>query len=184
MSTFFTVSYVVLWVFVIGQSLILVGLVRMVYQLQQSGVGNESASAMAGKEAPPFDAIDLAGRPVHSTSFAGHLTALLFVSTTCPACVTTLAETNALRNKTNGNVVVICKAGHDDCRRFAQAHHLDLPVIADEDDQISKLYDVSSVPTAVLINAHGRIQSYGYPMREEMEQAFEQESQTIALEAA
>lgn len=184
MSAFFPISYVVLWVFVIAQSLILVGLVRIVYQLQQNGVGNGSADDMAGKEAPPFETVDLAGRVVQSTNFAGHLTALLFVSTTCSSCVTTLAETNALRNKTKGNVIVICKAGHDDCVRFAKAHSLDLPVIADADDQISKLYDVSSVPTAVLINARGRIQSYGYPLREEMEQAFDQESQTIALDAA
>lgn len=43
-----------------------------------------------------------------------------------------------------------------------------MPVIADEDDHVSRLYGISIVPTAVLINANNRIKSYGQPEREEL----------------
>jgi len=174
MSTPFYISYVALWILVIFQSLILLGLVRMVYQLQQNGatVGSSDGGMTSGQEAPRFSTVDLSGAPINSTSFAGRLTALLFVSPTCPSCTTTLHEMNALRHKANGNVIVICRAARDDCARLAEAHQLSMPVVADEDDQISRLFGISSVPAAILINANNRIQSYGYPLREELEEVF------------
>ncbi|HET8629148.1 MAG TPA: redoxin domain-containing protein [Thermomicrobiales bacterium] len=172
MSLPFYLSYAALWVIVILNTLLLLGVVRMVYQLQHSG---GDGKLKPGEEAPPFRAVDLAGTPVRSADFAGRLTALLFVSPTCPSCTTTLAEMDALRYKAQGNVIVICRAGRDDCARLAARHQLNVPTIADEDEEISRLFDISSVPTAVLINAGGRIQSYGNPMRgEDLEALFSQ----------
>lgn len=167
MSTPFYITYVALWILVIFQSLILLGLVRMIAQLQQS---NNSSGMMAGQEAPAFSVVDLAGRSISTKNFAGHLTALLFVSPTCPSCMTTLAELEAVNHKAQGNVIVICRAGRIDCAQFIEQYQLKIPVVADEDEQISRLYHISSVPTAVLINAQNRIQSYGQPLRENLEQ--------------
>ncbi len=174
MSTPFYISYVALWILVIFQSLVLLGLVRMVYQLQQRGAagGSSAGDITSGQEAPSFSSVDLSGVPINSTSFAGRLTALLFVSPTCPSCTTTLHELNALRHKAHGNVIVICRAAQDDCMRLAEVHQLNMPVVADEDDQISRLYGIAAVPTAVLINAHNQIQSYGQPVREELAEVF------------
>jgi len=174
MSTPFYLSYAALWILVILQSLILLGLVRMVAQLQQGGVagGSRDGGMTSGQAAPPFSTMDLSGAPIDSTRFAGRLTALLFVSPTCSSCTTTLHELNALRDKANGNVIVICRAAHDDCMRLAEVHQLNLPVVADEDEHISQLYGITAVPTAVLINAHHQIQSYGQPEREDLEAVF------------
>ncbi|HEX6864592.1 MAG TPA: redoxin domain-containing protein [Thermoanaerobaculia bacterium] len=176
MSLPFLSSYVALWVLVILQGLVLLALVRMVHELRNNAasfnVGGQSTAAL--KPAPPFQATALDGTRVTSEDFPGRLTALLFVSPTCTSCTTTLHEMRALHFKAQGNVVVICRASRYDSMRLAQAHKLDgLPVIADEDDSLSRLYRVTTVPMAVLINGSGKIQSYGYPLREEMEQAFE-----------
>ncbi len=174
MSTPFYLSYAALWILVLLQSLILLGLVRLVAQLQQDGVaaGSRDGGMTPGQAAPAFSTVDLAGAPIASMSFTGRLTALLFVSPTCPACTTTLHALHALRDKANGNVIVICRAERDECIRLAAAHQLTMPVVADDDDHISRLYGISSVPTAVLINAHHQIQSYGQPMREELAEVF------------
>jgi peroxiredoxin len=176
MSLSFFSSYAALWLVVILQSLVLLALVRMVHELRGNAatfnVGGQNAASL--EPAPPFTATALDGTRVSSDDFPGRLTALLFVSPICTSCTTTLHELRALHFKALGNVVVVCRASRYDSLRLAQAHKLDgLPVIADEDDGLSRLYRVNTVPTAVLINGSGKVQSYGYPLREELEKAFE-----------
>lgn len=172
MTTLFYLSFAALWILVILHSLILVGVVRIVYQLQQSGTvaGRDDLS---GKEAPAFTAVDLSGVTINSVDFTGHLTALLFVSPNCRSCMTTLEDMAYLNHKAQGNVIMICRAGREDCNKLVEQYKVTVPVVPDEADHISQLYAISSVPTAVLINANNRIQSYGQPDREELKKVFE-----------
>lgn len=161
----FYLSYAALWLLVILQSLILLGLVRIVYQLQRNGA---TAGLSEGQEAPSFSAVSLSGTPINSANFAGRMTALLFVSPTCSSCAEALTDINYLRYKANqGNVIVICRSGREDCARLVEKYQLNVPSVADEDDQISRLYSISSVPTAVIINENNRIKSYGQIKRDE-----------------
>jgi hypothetical protein len=75
----------------------------------------------------------------------------------------------ALNYKTQGNVIVICRGRHGECAQLIDRHKLTARTVADEDEQISRRFGVSTFPTAVLINEGYRIQSYGYPRREELE---------------
>lgn len=161
MSLPFYVSYVALWILVIVQSLLLLGVVRLVYQLQGSATAGKQLQN--GQEVPRFSTVDLTGAPVRSADFAGRLTALLFVSPTCPSCMTTLDELDALRQKARGNVVVICGAGHADCSQLAERYRLGVPTVADEDGELARRFGIPGTPTAVLINEQNRIQSYGQP---------------------
>lgn len=174
----FYLSYGALWILVILHSLILLGVVRLVYQLQQSGTAagfSRDGRMSAGQAAPEFSAVNLAGAPISSADFAGRLTALLFVAPDCPACTDILDDDMAyLNHKAHGHLIVICRAGREACARLAEQHGLDVPVVADEDDQVSRLYGISAVPTAVLINAGNRIQSYGQPDRKTLDAVFEE----------
>ncbi|MGH2559553.1 MAG: peroxiredoxin family protein [Thermomicrobiales bacterium] len=166
MSTAFYLSFAALWVLVIAHSLLLLGMVRMVYQLQHAG--SSSTRPLPGREAPSFSAVDLDGVPIGSAKFAGRLTALLFVSPNCPSCTATLAELKALNSKAQGNVIVICQAGRNDCEQFAASQEeLSPAMVADEDERISRLFDITAVPMAVIIDEHNVIQSYGQPKRGE-----------------
>jgi len=170
MSTPLLVSYVFLWVLVAFQSLVIVGLVRSSYLLQNRvpATGTGSASDFP---TPEFHATDLTGRLVSNETISGQKTALLFVSTKCRTCNVTLQDLEAVKKKANGNVIVVCQDRRQSCVEAAQKYGLTIPVIVDDNDELGQLFNVTNVPTAILINDEGRIQSYGQPMQaEEVEQ--------------
>jgi peroxiredoxin len=169
-TTPFLVSYGFLWVVVGFQTLLLIGLVRAVYRLRLSGV---SSNPLYGREAPQFKAKTIAGASVDSRDYDDRVRAVLFVSPGCPTCSATFQEVAALKSKTTGNVIVVCKGDLVGCRRLAEEYELTVPVIPDESSTISELYNIPGVPTAVLIDEKNIIQSFGYPQREELARVLE-----------
>jgi|SRR5262252_8623343 len=168
----FTLSYLALWGLVVFQSLVLVGLVHSVYLLQKapSTVGIPPGSSdgdLIGQAAPAIGGVDLQGAAVDSVEFGGRLTALLFVSPTCRSCTVTLDELEALKSKVKGSVIIVCRAERHECLGLAEKYRSDVPVVVDKDLTVSKRFHVSTVPTAVVIDKDGRIQSYGHPMHAE-----------------
>jgi len=93
--------------------------------------------------------------------------ALLFVSPSCDGCSVTLDELGALAMKAEGELVVVCRGAEDPCRRLAAAYELGVPVLIDYDQEISDLYEITGVPTAVLIDESNRVKSHGQPKRGE-----------------
>ncbi len=179
----FYLSYAALWILVIFHSLLLLGVVRMIHQLPQSRGSTESTTASGnghlstGDEAPQFSAVGLDDAPVSSDDLASRPAALLFVSPKCPSCVVTLYEMEAISQKTEGRVIVVCRAARDECAALAKRHGYKFRTVADVDDAISKVFGVTNNPTAVLMDEHSRIESYGYPHRvEEMEELLLKES--------
>lgn len=165
MSTALILSYVALWVLVILLSLVLLGVVRLVHQLQQENKGE--GRSRIGRKAPKFQAVDLAGARVGTESFAGQLRALLFISPSCQSCTASLDEIALLKGKAEGNVIVICQANRAECADMAARFDLDGHVVADESGRIGKRFEVSAHPTAVLLDEDDRIQSYGAPLRKD-----------------
>lgn len=169
----FVLSHAALWVLVVLQSLLLLGLVRAVHQLQQSGAGSPQTGGylLNGRPAPELAARDIFGNTVDSRSFAGKLTALVFVSPNCESCSVTLDDLDLLATKTAGNVIVLCRATDDECKAMAESHGLTVPVVPDEDLRISEAFKVMGTPTAVLIDPSNRVAQYGHPLRgEELEE--------------
>jgi methylamine dehydrogenase accessory protein MauD len=164
-----TFLLVLLAAFVVFHSIVLLGLVRFVNVLASDVRGTREPGGDDGNLAPLFESEDLTGQPFTSESLRGRLTALLFVSPTCPTCTTTLAETQALQHKANHNVVVICRGSRAECASLARDYGTEVSMIADTDDRIARLYRISSVPSAVLIGSDGRIRSVGSPIREDLE---------------
>jgi peroxiredoxin len=174
LTSIFYSSYAALWLLVIFQSLVLLGLVRTVYRANTRPVPDaapEGNGYLIGQPAPKFSAVDISGSPIDETSLADRLTALLFVSPDCSTCTATLDEVEALRSKTKGNVIVVCRGTHDECSRLGELYSLEVPVIVDGEEKVAEVFDVHVTPTAVLVGRNGRIQTYGHPMRgEELEE--------------
>jgi peroxiredoxin len=171
MSAPFYLSYAALWALVVFQTLVVIGLVKALHEYRSSGArpGDLAAPAadgggLAGQPAPDFDVEDLRGRSVTNVMFPGRPTALLFVSPDCSSCAVTLQELEALQAKMEGRVIVICRSETHRCEALAANYGLELPVVADPDRVLSDLYRITAPPTAVLIAADGRIESYGHPM--------------------
>jgi peroxiredoxin len=168
MMSVFYISYAGLWLIVIFQGLVLLGVVRLIYRMNshaEPDVPTQEGEGLTGQAIPTFTAIDDSGASFSADSLAGQMSALLFVTPDCTSCMASLAEVDALRGKVNGNLVVVCRAGLQECKHLRQTYNLDaVPVVVDETLEISKLFDVRVTPTAVLVTANGRIQSYGHPM--------------------
>ena len=165
MPDLFVVSYVGLWIVVVVQTLILLGVTRSLYELR-----NEFAEepTMKGRRVPKFSTTDLWGQPLSSDSILGSPTALLFVSPDCSTCTVTLAELKPLVNDVKRSLVVVCGGPGDECRQLALDYGLTVPVIADEDDELKRLFAISGTPIALRINAYGVIESHGEPARGEL----------------
>src|SRR2546427_2726133 len=159
-------SYGALWILVIVQGVVLLGVVRIVSQLQKRGAA--ANPGMRG-EAPAFTAVDLSGRRIATKDLAGRMTALLFASPHCEACTDSLADVEYLRREGHANVIVICQSGREDCAKFAEEHRIGAPVIADADNRVSDLYNASAVPMIYLIDADNQIQAYGRLPRARLE---------------
>jgi peroxiredoxin len=166
----FFLSYGALWVLMTFQTLVLLALVHRLHSAQTSSTGpglsgEQNGDPRRGQPAPTLRAVDVFGTPIDSADFAGTMTALLFVSPNCSSCSVTLDEMErTLKTKTDGHVVLVCRAGADDCISLAEMYDVSVPVVADEDLAISRLFGIVSVPTAVLINESNRIHAYGQPM--------------------
>jgi methylamine dehydrogenase accessory protein MauD len=167
MTAPFYLSYAVLWALVILLSFVLLGLVRAVYRLQheaQAGSLARTNGHMRGRQAPAFSGIGVSGEQIQSSDFAGRLTGLLFVGPDCGACEMTLNDLDALKTKTQQNLVVVCRGEQDECNDLSDSYRLTSEVVVDRDLAISDLFEITSVPTAVLIGEDGRIRSYGHPL--------------------
>lgn len=175
MSTPLMLSHAALWIVVVLQGFILLGVVRMVHQSGQAGAGEVTSPTMpqaerlAGQLAPRIDTVDIFGVPVNSDDFVGSLRAVLFVSPNCPNCMVTLDELEGLQTKAPGTLVAVCVADTKECRLMAEDLNLTVQVIPDPDEQIRNSFDVASTPTAVLVNRRGRIVQYGHPGRDELD---------------
>jgi peroxiredoxin len=168
MSAVFYVSFALLWVLVVFQGLVLLGVVRTVYRRAGEPASDAppvSTGALIGQPVPSFTALDLSGRPVDETSLPQTLSALLFVTPDCVTCMASLEEVEALQEKVDGSLIVVCRAGLEECRRLRAAYGLEgTAVVVDEKHEVSERFDVYATPTAVLVGANGRIRTYGHPM--------------------
>lgn len=168
----FYASYVLLWLLVLGQSLVILGLMRTIYTAHSEPAEMKRIGPRPGEKVPAFSALDLiSGRQVRSSEFLGKLTALLFVSPHCASCMTTLEELNALKHKARGNVVLICRANSEDCARLMKRYGLALTTLIDEHNNIGALLGVTGTPYSVVVDEKGEVEIAGRPLRtDEMEQ--------------
>jgi peroxiredoxin len=166
MSIPLLISYAALWIVVIVQAAILVGVMRSLYEVRQRDRAAD-LSLVKGQPVPEFATVDLSGRPVSTATFTGEAAVLLFVSPNCQNCMVALAELQALASDPARRLFIFCYAAPDDCQRLAADYEITVPVIADEDGRLKRMFGVTSTPMAVRVDADGFIQSYGSPVRGE-----------------
>lgn len=167
MPDVFAISYAALWILVVLQALILLGLTRAFAEMR--GATPERPS-LKGQRAPQFSAVDLAGHPITTATMAGKPAVLLFVSPSCASCRVTLAELRAIASDTTRDLTVVCEGEDAGCRELAAEYSLAHPMVADASGELKRIFGVIGTPMAVRISAEGVIESYGEPAREELEQ--------------
>lgn len=167
-------SYLLLWLCVIVVGVLLLVLFRVlgdvrdvIRQNTRPYHASESIGLEVGQIAPEFSARTAEGDLVNSSSLGSHLNALLFVSPTCPTCVATAMEIEAISTKTSGSVYIVCEGQDSDCRSLLAELSGPYPFLIDEARTVGRTFGIVSTPTVVIIDAEGRIDRFGSPMRKE-----------------
>lgn len=167
-------AFGVLAVVVILDTIVLMGVVRMVVQLYRAvSPDADPAAPTSRKTAPAFVARAIDGSVVDSAQFIGRITALLFVSPTCASCMTTLDQLAVVKRRAAGNVFLVCDGDVSECRALADTY-APVQLVHDADRQIRHLFDVTRFPMAVLIGVDGKIRSYGEPSPADLQDVIEQ----------
>lgn len=164
MTTALIVSYAILWVLVLANTVILIGVVRL--------VGNDAPSTsksgpVAGSPIPRFSTTASTGNKVSDDTLRGKTSALLFVSPDCATCSATLEEMAALDYKVDRDLIVICRSSSAKCAQIPDLMDGKYQVVFDSNDELSRSFGITVNPTAVTISEGGRILQFGHPLRGE-----------------
>ncbi len=143
---------------------LLVGLVVLPRVLSFHG------SSMSGQDGPDFalplvaNGGDLGadGQALHMSQLRGHAVLLDFWATWCQPCKVEapIVDQIAKRWRDRGVVVVGVNTDTPDQgnpREYALSHGLSYPIVQDVSGEASRLYDVSNIPTLVVLSPAGKV---------------------------
>lgn len=129
-------------------------------QVQQLTVGLEK-----GNLAPDFELKSVDGKAMKLSSLKGKKVILNMWTTWCPPCRLEMPDMEKFytENKAAGIEILavnLTKAekSRNDVPTFLKANDITFPVVLDENGDVGKLYDVSSIPASFILDTQGVIQ--------------------------
>ena len=186
--TALVVSNVVLWLLVLGLSIVVLALVRQLGVLHERiapvGALMLARGLKVGEHAPAVEVADLEGRPltIGGGRSDGRSLLLMFVSPTCPVCKALLPVLKSSRKSEQTRIdIVLASDGEVAAQReFVREHGLGVfrYVLS---APLGVSYQVSRLPYAVLIDADGVLRARGIiNSREHLESLFEAQRLGVA----
>lgn len=164
MTTAFYVSFLVLWVVTIVLFLLVLGLVRSVYDLRrQVGVAVGEPRRAPHFQAPTLDGQVIDTRDIDETPYA-----LLFVTPDCPSCRQAVTSLGPVRKRVGSNIVILCNGRPEDAARLARIAESDVRFALDEGGAVGKAFGITSSPMTVIVDEEGQIRSFGGLMTSEL----------------
>jgi peroxiredoxin len=137
-----------------------------------------AAAAPAGARAPDFTLRSSDGRNVRLEELRGQVVLVNFWATWCGPCREEMPKLNALYAKYRNSGVVLLGVNIDDDPNTALATAgklgVSFPVLLDTDKKVSKLYDLSTMPSTVVIDRDGKLRYVHRGYREGTESEYEQ----------
>jgi len=130
---------------------------------RRSGSVHELGRLKVSEPAPDFILQDLAGQPVRLSSYRGRAVYIDFWATWCGPCRAALPGLQDLTDKfkDQGLEVVSIDEGEglDQVRSFIDRRKYSFRVLLDTDRAVGDFYGVRGIPTSVLIDRSGVVQS-------------------------
>ena len=118
-----------------------------------------AASQLAGSRAPDFVLKSFAGENLRLSEYRGEVVLLSFWANWCGDCRAQLAQINSLYGSLADSglqsLTVSMDTNQRDADEMIAALDMHYPVLDDVELEISRLYDVESLPIAVLIDREG-----------------------------
>jgi cytochrome c biogenesis protein CcmG/thiol:disulfide interchange protein DsbE len=124
----------------------------------KSPTSNDS-SVRVGKVLTPFTLVGLDGSSV-TLGQPGKITVINFWATWCPPCQEEMPEMEAFATHNREKVdfyAVNLKESQDKIRDFMNKNKYTMPVLLDKEGEIGAKFQISAIPTTVIINKHGMI---------------------------
>ncbi len=115
----------------------------------------------AGKPAPDFSFVDMAGRPVWLGALRGKFVLLDFWTTWCPPCREDAPALNKLHQKYGDRDLAIIGITVNEERatveKFLKGHPHDFPVVLSSENEMPRPYDIGVFPTYLVIDREGKL---------------------------
>jgi peroxiredoxin len=129
------------------------------------GPSAPAPATASGAMAPDFTARDLDGRTFRLADHLGKEVVLLdFWSTYCEPCKAEFPHLRSMYDEQKARGLLVVGVAMDgpesvaDVPAFARRHHIEFPIVLDDDSRIASLYDPKkSMPLTVLIGRDGRM---------------------------
>jgi thiol-disulfide isomerase/thioredoxin len=109
---------------------------------------------------PPVDfAIPAAGGSHRLSDLRGRVTVINFWATWCPPCIAELKYFVRAKHEYGDRIAVVTVSNelHDVAASYFRVWNVDLPVVEDLDDAISKAYSVDVVPDTLVLDRAGNV---------------------------
>ena len=136
-----------------------------------------AAAAVPSGIAPDFTLRTADGINLRLPGQRGRVVMVNFWATWCAPCRQEMPHLNRLYDKYRGSGFVLLGVNVDDdpAQAVAAAARLGLkfPVLLDAEKKVSRQYDLSSMPSTVLIDRDGRVRQVHRGYREGVEQTYE-----------
>ena len=133
----------------------------LVFILLSSLNGTALAASEMNTPAPDFTLKSMAGKNIKLSEYAGSVVLLNFWASWCGPCRLEMPLLNALHKKYEslGFVVlgVNVEEQSDKARSYLSDIPVDFPILFDDKNTASKLYDVIAMPTTVMIDRSGNM---------------------------
>jgi thiol-disulfide isomerase/thioredoxin len=119
------------------------------------------ARVVPGTAAAPFDLKALDGRSVQLADLRGKVVLVNFWATWCGPCKEEMPAFERLRQRLDPErfalVTITTDMQRDGIKHFLANLNVQLPVLFDEDQDVSRAYLVRALPTTVLIDRQGTV---------------------------
>jgi methylamine dehydrogenase accessory protein MauD len=164
------VSYVILWVLVLGLGFLLLGALRNLavlrwrldqFEVTMPGSRIPRNGLKPGNAAPDFTLPCVNGGALSLRSFAGRKVLLVFTQSGCEPCRRIAPELQRLHRRGVVQVLIVNRFTDEADQKCTGDFAVDIPVLRQQGFEVAKKYAVYASPFAFLIDERGMIVSRG-----------------------
>jgi peroxiredoxin len=151
------VMFAALWVLLLAESVMIVLLsrhMRRLYEERAPDVANVGPAL--GAVVPEIEAVDIAGQTLALGGPAPRKRLLLFLSPGCAGCRTAIREVYRVPSHL-AQIILLWNTSHQKTRDLFEEYQIDLPMVADESQQLWRQFDITGVPFAIVVDEAGRV---------------------------
>ncbi len=139
-------------------------------EVEELNIPGMKRANLSGKEAPDFALKDLEGKAVSVKSLRGKVVLLDFWASWCGPCRQELPHIEKLHTEYKEKGLVVLGVNDEDAQvalDFVKENRYSFPTLVDAQREVSKLFQVTAIPTVIVIDKEGKISTHYIGARSE-----------------